>query len=71
LLFLVEGRAHLFVAQASTLIIQGLQGLQGLQGEKRPQSRRLTASLFIKTHKIMKEKRKFVVILIQKNQNIF
>eukprot|EP00983_Pelagomonas_calceolata_P012375 396357-Pelagomonas_calceolata.AAC.1 len=26
------------------------QGLQGLQGKKRPQSRRLTASLFINTH---------------------
>eukprot|EP00983_Pelagomonas_calceolata_P068319 1149868-Pelagomonas_calceolata.AAC.3 len=27
-----------------------------------PQSRRLTASLFIKTHEIMKEKRKCVVV---------
>eukprot|EP00983_Pelagomonas_calceolata_P056483 1144603-Pelagomonas_calceolata.AAC.1 len=31
--------------------------------EKRPPSKRLTASLFINTHEVMKEKRKFVVIL--------
>jgi len=32
--------------------------------EKRPQSRRSTASLFINAHKIMNEKRKSIVILV-------
>eukprot|EP00983_Pelagomonas_calceolata_P013328 425816-Pelagomonas_calceolata.AAC.1 len=34
------------------------KGYKGLQGNKRPQSRRLTASLFMNTHEVMKEKRK-------------
>jgi len=37
---------------------------------KRPQSRRSTASLFINTHGIMKEKRDFVIILVLKTINI-
>eukprot|EP00983_Pelagomonas_calceolata_P019668 619468-Pelagomonas_calceolata.AAC.1 len=40
-----------------------LQGLQGDTREKRPQSRRMTASLFINTREVMKKKRKFVVVL--------
>eukprot|EP00983_Pelagomonas_calceolata_P067123 1149361-Pelagomonas_calceolata.AAC.1 len=45
------------------------KGYQGCKG-KRPQSRRLTASLFINTHKVMKGKRKYAVILVSKIINI-
>eukprot|EP00983_Pelagomonas_calceolata_P000054 1484-Pelagomonas_calceolata.AAC.1 len=45
--------------EAMTMCSWTYKGYKG----KRPQSRRLPASLFINTHKIMKEKRKFVVIL--------
>eukprot|EP00983_Pelagomonas_calceolata_P007512 244869-Pelagomonas_calceolata.AAC.6 len=38
--------------------------------EKKPQSRRLTASLFINTHEVIKKKRKFGVILVLKNIDI-
>eukprot|EP00983_Pelagomonas_calceolata_P001889 62872-Pelagomonas_calceolata.AAC.1 len=40
----------------------GYKGYNGYKG-KRPQSKRLTASLFMDTYEIMKEKRKSVVIL--------
>eukprot|EP00983_Pelagomonas_calceolata_P072014 1151487-Pelagomonas_calceolata.AAC.1 len=42
---------------------------KGYKG-KRPQSRCLTASLFINTHEVMKKKRKFVVILVYKKIDI-
>eukprot|EP00983_Pelagomonas_calceolata_P074512 1152587-Pelagomonas_calceolata.AAC.2 len=44
----------------SSIWVQG--GYKGLQG-KRPQLRRLTVTLFINAHEIMKVKGKFVVIL--------
>eukprot|EP00983_Pelagomonas_calceolata_P039585 1137235-Pelagomonas_calceolata.AAC.1 len=48
-------------------VTKGLQ--EGYKG-KRPQSGRLTASLFINTHEIMKEKRKSVVVLTPCNPNL-
>eukprot|EP00983_Pelagomonas_calceolata_P005049 164592-Pelagomonas_calceolata.AAC.1 len=39
----------------------GSKGYKGYKGEG-PQSRRLTANLFINIHEIMKEKRKYVDI---------
>eukprot|EP00983_Pelagomonas_calceolata_P010286 334039-Pelagomonas_calceolata.AAC.1 len=41
-------------------LVEGYKGYKG----KGPQSRRLTAILFINTHEVMKKKRKFVVILV-------
>eukprot|EP00983_Pelagomonas_calceolata_P061698 1146935-Pelagomonas_calceolata.AAC.3 len=43
-------------------LTSALKGYKGYKG-KRPQSRCLTAGLFINTHEVMKKKRKFVVIL--------
>eukprot|EP00983_Pelagomonas_calceolata_P096953 1158190-Pelagomonas_calceolata.AAC.11 len=54
------------IAAIAAVILQGHKDYKG----KRPQSRHLTASLFINTHEVMKKKRKFVVILVQKNINI-
>eukprot|EP00983_Pelagomonas_calceolata_P130939 1161729-Pelagomonas_calceolata.AAC.1 len=50
-----------FGFQPASLAAQPAQ--QGVTRDNRPQSRRLTASLFINTHEVMKKKRKFVVIL--------
>eukprot|EP00983_Pelagomonas_calceolata_P028836 903794-Pelagomonas_calceolata.AAC.1 len=47
---------------AEVLKRKGLHSCTCLRG-KGPQSRRLTASLFKNAHEIIKEKRKFVVIL--------
>eukprot|EP00983_Pelagomonas_calceolata_P053798 1143432-Pelagomonas_calceolata.AAC.1 len=42
---------------------------KGYKG-KRSHSRHLTASLFVDAHEVMKEKRKFVVIMVWKDINI-
>eukprot|EP00983_Pelagomonas_calceolata_P076920 1153639-Pelagomonas_calceolata.AAC.3 len=51
----------------ATIVLQ--KSYKGFKG-KRPQSRRFTASLFTNAHEIIKEKRKFVVILVYKSINI-